>query len=138
LNLDQLRARHAFAFVQGIGDTEMRSKFLQIARKLPTLLQTNGLLATWAHLLAKEKAEAQAAAALLGHFRGVGLPVPAEGTPLAVLTGTWLAAGAGLSSRDLRRLTHEAIIYSAWLKRAAEALCDAGDSGDMGGSGERP
>ena len=125
MNLDQVRAKNAFAFVQRIGEAG-REDFLQIARKLPALFQTNGLLAAWAHLVAKDKT--LAAQALLGHFREAGLPVPAEGEPLQVLTSRWLAAG-GLASSDLRKLTHEAIVYSAWLKRAAEAFCDTADTG---------
>ncbi len=124
MNLDQVRADDAFSFVQGLAKGEEQEKFLGIARKLPAMLQTNGLLATWAYLLSKKKVEGRAAEALLAHFRRAGLDVPAEGAPTDVFTRVWVRPG--LSSRRLRQLTHEAIVYSVWLKRAAEALCDTG------------
>jgi hypothetical protein len=90
------------------------------------MLQINGLLATWAHLLAKGGAEQRMAGALLSHFRRAGLAVPAAASDCTVLTEVWAAPGASLSSGDLRQLTREAVVYAVWLKRAAEALCDTG------------
>jgi hypothetical protein len=86
------------------------------------MLQTNGLLATWGHLLAKKDTEFETARALTSHLQSLGLT--GAGTPSA-LFHHWIDAQTGLSSPGLRRLTAEAIEYAVWLKRAAEALCDA-------------
>lgn len=117
--LDQVRARNAFAYVLTVQD---RAELLQLARKLPAMFQTNGLLASWAHLLAKK--DDATAGAFLGHFREVGLlqdPRDAR----EVFLNVW---SAGLDMGSLQRLTAEAVIFAAWLKRAAEALCDTGDT----------
>ena len=124
MHRDQVRARNAFRSVQGV--TRKKDELLALARKLPVMLQTNGLLATWAHLLAKSKQGSeheQALAALAGHLRSLGLA--GDGTSQE-LFDSWVHAERGLSSRDLRRRTAEAIEFAVWLKRAAEALCDTG------------
>lgn len=127
---DQLRAHRAFAFAAalvGEGDDRLRADFLNLARKLPAMLQTNGLLAAWSFLRAKETNErARALEALRQHLRAPELRL---GDALARLEGIFPQApqSAGsdeLSGTDLRRLTAEAIVYSGWLKRAAEAICD--------------
>jgi CRISPR/Cas system CMR-associated protein Cmr5 small subunit len=144
MHLDQERARRAFAFVQTVasrkapeskqapegGDANVESdgpsdnKFLALARKLPVMLQTNGLFATWAHLLAKDKEEHRDALNALTqffHFRDAELPTDRE-----KLFQQWID-DAPLDGPELRRWTAEAIEYSVWLKRAAEALLDTGD-----------
>ncbi len=124
MNADQERGRRAFAFVQGYpGD---HADLLGLARALPVMLRTNGLLATWAHLLKKEKPEhAAAAGALLAHLRALSL-VPPEGSAVKVFLDCWTAPAGGASGLQLRRLTAEAVAFSVWLKRAAEALLDDG------------
>jgi CRISPR/Cas system CMR-associated protein Cmr5 small subunit len=136
MNLEQVRARSSFAFVQGYRGK--RDAFLGLARTLPVMLQTNGLLATWAHLLAKPKKEEYRGAleALLGHFRAAPLRlVPAEGDAGHVFTRIWNAPASPASGAHLRRLTAEAIAFSVWLKRAAEALLDEGEAGERPPSG---
>ncbi len=131
---DQVRARNAFRSVQGV--TRKKDELLALARKLPVMFQTNGLLATWAHLLAKSKEgseHTQVLAALAGHFRSQGLA--GEGDPSA-LFNSWVDENGGLSSHDLRRRTAEAIEFAVWLKRAAEALCDTGGAPASPGPGE--
>ena len=51
-SLDQRRAAAAYA---GIGEAE--NGVVEMARRLPDMLRTNGLLATWAFLVAKELKE---------------------------------------------------------------------------------
>lgn len=122
MHRDQVRARNAFQFVQG--PIQNPAELLALARKLPVMLQTNGLLATWAHLLAKNGSEyEQALAALTSHLRS--LELAGEATPEA-LFNAWVDARTGLFSVELRRRTAEAIEFSVWLKRAAETLCDTG------------
>jgi CRISPR/Cas system CMR-associated protein Cmr5 small subunit len=131
MNLDQLRAQSSFSFVERLRPAE-RSKFLGLSRSLPAMLQTNGLLATWAHLLARAgpapaaNEYRRATEALLEHLRhpDTGPLLRESGEAAAVLTTVWARRPSGASGRELRRLTAEAIRYSVWLKRAAEALCE--------------
>ena len=135
MNLDQIRAADAFSFVQPIaGNKDLAEAFLGLARKLPVMLQTNGLLASWAHLVSKKGAEyGKTAEALLQHLQKVGLAEPQPADPRRVLLEVW--TGSALTGDTLRRLTQESIIYAVWLKRAAEALCDRGKP--TGGEGDR-
>jgi CRISPR/Cas system CMR-associated protein Cmr5 small subunit len=147
MDLDQLRAHHAFTYVQGLqGD---RSDFLTLARKLPFMLHTNGLLATWAHLLAKKKARENGFVlqALSTHLRAVAarlrLDVPSAGDAHAIFD-RWVSSQGGLTGFALRKNTAEALALSLWLKRAAEALCDTGETkpptptAQTAGAGEPP
>jgi hypothetical protein len=102
------------------------------------MLQTNGLLAAWAFLVAKqERAREDLSRALLRHFQDqqVGLvtgsaSLTAQDALLRLWTGPQAAGPAAL-----RRLTAEAIVYAGWLKRAAEAICDTGESDSKGEGG---
>lgn len=137
MNLEQLRAGNAFAAVgavqqgQALGDG--KTLFLRLARKLPVMFQVNGLLATWAYLLAKaqDKERLFAADQLLEHFRSLpATPLwrevsPGSG-PEAVFRTEWTSPDHHLSGPELRTLTAEAVAFSGWLKRAAEALLDEG------------
>jgi CRISPR/Cas system CMR-associated protein Cmr5 small subunit len=149
MNLEQARGHAAFSFVQSIPDGR-RADFLGVAQKLPVMLQTNGLLATWAHLVAKGgparvaapaaslDENALAARALLDHLRPhapANLFTAADGTVEALLA-LWRTEPAGASGVTLRRLTAEAIRYSVWLKRAAEALL-SGSTGEAAVEGGR-
>jgi CRISPR type III-B/RAMP module-associated protein Cmr5 len=148
MNLEQARGHTAFSFVRSIS-AQRRAAFLPVAQKLPAMLQTNGLLATWAHLVAKGgpapasapaeslDANALAARALLDHLRShapANLFAAANGTAEA-LDALWGREPSGASGLTLRRLTAEAIRYSVWLKRAAEALLGGGAGEAAAGSG---
>jgi CRISPR/Cas system CMR-associated protein Cmr5 small subunit len=121
---DQVRARHVFSFVRG--PLQSSAEFLALARKLPIMLQTNGLLATWAHLLAKGKPEHKAALkALADHLRDLDPSMGTDSPDPANLFNTWIDAQRGLTGAALRAKTAEAVQIAVWLKRAAEALCDS-------------
>ena len=131
MNLEQSRAARAFAAMQRVAGLDWAEGSLRLAQALPAWFQTNGLLATWAHLLAKRAKRPENGvllAALLGHLRALGL-APATGDEESALTGWWTAPGTGAAGRELRRVTAETIAYSVWLKRAAEALLDQGAPG---------
>lgn len=132
MNLDQVRAGNAFGFVASYQGKP--GDFLGLARTLPVMLQTNGLLATWAHLLAKGARSEEyrdMARALLAHFRHQGLRLAvAAGDEWEVFLQEWARPATGSNGTRMRRLTAEAIAYSVWLKRAAEALCAAEEGGD--------
>lgn len=148
MNLEQARGHAAFSFVQSIA-ADRRAGFLGVAQKLPVMLQTNGLLATWAHLVAKGgpapaagpavslNENALAARALLDHLRPLAPAnlFAADGGAIEALHALWKEQPSGASGLTLRRLTAEAIRYSVWLKRAAEALLSggAGDEAREGG-----
>lgn len=128
-SLDQRRAASAYAAI-----VTMPKKAAELAIRLPAMLQINGLLATWAFLLAKEKKEPTPLAALLGHLRDLPeLAVPEDGgAPEAFLhwVGGPRGASGGIRGTLLRALTAEALAWSVWLKRAAEARGESaeGDS----------
>lgn len=132
MDLDQLRAHRAFTYVQNLPGH--RSEFLALARKLPFMLHTNGLLATWAHLLAKRKKDPEkdfVLQALSTHLREasprLGLGIAPAGEAQKVFD-RWVDARDGLTGLALRKNTAEALAFSVWLKRAAEALCDTGEA----------
>ena len=158
MNLEALRGHHAFASIQNLPPAS-RSDFPSLARQLPQMLQVNGLLASWAFLLAKGKPQHRAAlAALVSHLAERGLVDPEElGRPMAAVGDSqpdsitaspqaaqavllfWLNADhEALSSHHLRRLTAEAIAYAGWLRKAAEALLLGAPSQEASGAPEEP
>lgn len=127
VDLEQLRASHAFGRIGPLSTKEeLRDGLLGLARRLPEMLQINGLLATWAFLQTKqerEPARKQLEAALSAHLRDEALGLTEV---VAKLDGVFSPAGGDgstLSGEELRRLSAEAVIYAGWLKRAAEARC---------------
>jgi CRISPR type III-B/RAMP module-associated protein Cmr5 len=121
MHLDQKRAKAAFGYVQALSPA-VKKDFLSLARSLPVMFQTNGLLATWAHLLAKKGQEYdKTLEALMQYFRQGDTNMETEAK---AVFRQWTQ----LASLDLRQRTAEAIEYAVWLKRAAEALCDTGES----------
>ncbi len=114
-SVEQQRAARAFAAAREI-DREL-------AKKLPVMLQTNGLLASFAFLMKKAEA-ARLRQVLLQQLRArINALVP-EGAEIAIFE-RWCDAQHGLTGKDLRRLSSEALAFAVWLKRAAEAH-DAG------------
>lgn len=113
-NLDQIRAERALQAARTLQDGA-----IELAKKLPQMLRSNGLLATWLFLCDKGAPGAQVLVHLLSHLKAqVGNCVP-DGDPEVVLS-SWVGEQSGLSGRDLQRLTAEAIEFAGWLKRTAE------------------
>ncbi len=113
---EQIRARRAYAAL------DEHHTLAEWAESLPTMLQTNGLLATWAHLLSKREASAslliQVLADHLWHWENRH---GAQPTPRAVFVGWVSDDQAQLTGTRLRRLTDEALAFAVWLKRAGKA-----------------
>lgn len=121
LDREQERAARAFAWVLRLDTDGKRTKFLGEARELPTVLRTNGLLAGWAFVQAKRPAVEPA---LREHLEA---RQPGAFGKVVRLFESGAAGGEVLGTLELQRLTAEAIVYAGWLKRAAEAVCNAGD-----------
>lgn len=118
MNLEQTRAQHAFEAAAG-----KNAEFLNLARGLPQMLQTNGLLATWAFLLAKgESSHLALLRSLASHLRSEGIGLVREPDAKRLLTSEWTDPRTGPA--QLQRLTAEVIAFAGWLKRASEALSD--------------
>lgn len=128
-SLDQRRAAAAYRAV-----ATAPPGAVDLARKLPSMLQINGLLATWAFLLPKNPSPLPF---VLRHLQSLELDVPA-GEDLAAAFLHWVGGGQGgsdgVSGTALRELTAEALAFAGWLKRAAEARADgaAGAGNDAG------
>lgn len=126
-SLDQTRAARAYATI-----TDASKDAMGWARNLPAMLQQNGLLATWAFLLAQKKRDsAPILDALRQHFGDSAELAPlAQGETAEAVFLRWVGppdAAVGLNGSDLRRLSAEALALSGWLKRAVEARGDAAE-----------
>jgi CRISPR/Cas system CMR-associated protein Cmr5 small subunit len=119
--LDQVRAARAYAAVPGYDDQAKGH-----AIKLPAMLHHNGLLATWAFFLSKSRTNPPVLPELCAHLGDAVLALDVQVLPQPYETfQAWVGStGAqdGLTSRQLRDLTAEAIAFAGWLKRAAEAF----------------
>jgi hypothetical protein len=134
MNLEQKRAQEAFRVAGSAVEGGGADNFLSYARALPAMLQTNGLLASWAYLLIKSGKGEKGAKLLLASLvarletRVAGKRAAAlwpGGKPEGFLgIGGPDTQAPALSGAELRTLTSEAIQSAVWLKRAAEALCD--------------
>lgn len=131
-NLEQIRARRAFAIATATSQKskDERDEYLRLSRSLPAMFQNNGLLATWAFLLSKKDKKNSASLPvmeiILEHYRDEAIELVAAGqdSPEEVFKNQWVRQGSGIEGAQLMKLTAEAITFSGWLKRAAEALCD--------------
>ena len=121
-NLDQVRAAHALDWLKKT-NTDSKKPVLvrRDAAKLPAMLLSNGLLATFAFACEKDKAPraglAKACEGITAHLAQAttGLPELA-GTGSAETLADRLARGDALT---LQRATTEALAYLSYLKRYA-------------------
>ena len=134
-NLEQIRAHHAFEKAKFVLDNYLPDnqkfvdEFLNLARKLPSMFQWNGLLATWAFLLAKAMKDPVyefTSKLLLEHLRNniFNFNIPDEISVNDIFTEHWVSVDTELTGIQLKELTQEANAISGWLKKAAEAMCD--------------
>jgi len=133
INLEQIRAQRAFAQAETAArfEDKDREEYLSQAKNLPAMFQNNGLLATWAFFLSKDKKPHRTLlAALLEHFQKRFRDPQLEFTvverlePKEALISYWTHPVKKLNGLQLMQLTAEAVAFSGWLKRAAEALCE--------------
>jgi CRISPR type III-B/RAMP module-associated protein Cmr5 len=128
-SLDQIRAAHAYAALDTASDEEA-----ELARRLPDMLRTNGLLATWAFLIKKERDKEEVSkppllASVLEHLRSIESLAGQvrAGSPEEVFRA-WIGTGQapGIEAAKLRALTAESLALAGWLKRASEARASSG------------
>ncbi|MCA9962963.1 MAG: type III-B CRISPR module-associated protein Cmr5 [Anaerolineales bacterium] len=108
---EQERAHHAWDRVEEVdkkGDS-VKQNYGSWARKLPAMIQTNGLAQTMAFLCAKGKDHHKL---LYEHVSGWVLRADTQKKLLPLLLEE--------DSSSYRRRTTEAIAYSLWLRRFAE------------------
>lgn len=123
-SFDQIRAERAYSVAASCQGAE---GFKEAAQSFPAMLQTNGLLASVAFLLAKKgklKFD-RIADAVVSHLKDptFGLKVGPGSPPLEVFR-YWVGSGASgpnVTGSELRHLSQEALAFAGWLKRAAEA-----------------
>lgn len=124
-SLDQRRAASAYAYAAS-PNAEM-----EWAQKLPAMLQINGLLATWAFLLGKK--QNRLLASLLQHLHSLVPELQTQEESAEEAFRRWVGApgskSKGLRGEELRGLTAEALAWSVWLKRAAEAQAETPPGG---------
>lgn len=140
IDLEQTRASRAFTAVRGLGEAE-RGGFLKDARKLPTFLRTNGLLASYARRprsgsgggggSEKGQLATELWEALEEHLEERHAGAFAK---LIALFGNGDEEGGTLTTLELQRLTAEAVVFAGWLKRAAEAFRSPAEDGSDGQS----
>ncbi|RMG32553.1 MAG: type III-B CRISPR module-associated protein Cmr5 [Methanobacteriota archaeon] len=127
-NVNQIRAQIAFDEIAQLSASQHKD-FKSLASNLPAMVQQNGLIATWAFLLAKNKDQHQSILNLLmAHYRAnvSFLNIP-DGLSARDFYLTQLIDENSQASKRLMELTAETIAFSGWIKRAAEALCTGGN-----------
>lgn len=118
--LGQKRARQAWEDVQSVVNRadDFKKKYGSLARKVQTLIQTNGLGQTLAFLRAKGKGDpADAHNVLFKHLSQWTMSQVAPNAGSQNLL-EWVLQ---TDSNNYRWATAEALAYLAWLKRFAEA-----------------
>ncbi len=125
--LEQERASDAWDKINRVNKDE--KKYGSLARGLPAMLQTNGLGQTLAFLKAKGKGDSDDYHTVLYNHIGQWLNyriVNVTGTEASDFLG-WLVRQR---SDTYRQATTEAIAYSLWLRRFAEAQGWADEEGE--------
>ena len=114
-NLEQVRAKHA---LDRAADVKKQSSEGDCLSGYPSLVVNNGLLATLAFSLDKEKQHVRVANAVAYHLHNLGtVPQTGNGMPSA---STLRDALTRADSQILRRATGEALAFLAYLKRFAK------------------
>lgn len=120
-DLDRNRAMYAWENIQSVKSTKFPGKYGSLARKMPTLIQVNGLAQTLAYLKAKGKENDPKIRK--EHFVQAfdHLSNWICNNRLNSGTGDLLARVLVMDSQTYRYVTNEALAFLQWLKRFAEA-----------------
>lgn len=128
--LQQKRAASAWDHIQGVEGEEVQKKYGSLARRIPSMIQSNGLASTLAFLLSKGKGEHQLIYVHISNWvvtyletrRSKDLDDLLENVRERTKNQIDLITLVRQEDMDVyRRATTEAIEYSIWLKRYAEA-----------------
>lgn len=114
--MEQRRARQAWKDVESIS-LQLGPKYVTQARKLPSLIQVNGLAQTLAFLTSKDDEAMRRTYAHLSSWVGQQMDT----------TSDLLQSITRWSSDEYRRATAEALAYALWLRRLAEAKEEWGE-----------
>ncbi|MCX7819868.1 MAG: type III-B CRISPR module-associated protein Cmr5 [Kiritimatiellae bacterium] len=125
-NREQIRAQHAIEFWDRFGKQPSSARGVNsgdVVSKLPSLIQSNGLLATAAFAHSKGGGHEELLLAVFRHLsaKDVGIlppPTPAQGDKPGLDDYIRLVSSKGSSER-LRVATDEALLYLGYLKRFA-------------------
>jgi CRISPR-associated protein Cmr5 len=112
-DLDRSRAAEAWKAIQAIKTKSYQGKYGSLARKMPTLIQVNGLGQTLAFLKAKGNGQDHHDAMFNNLSSWVSTRVPGD--------GDLLNRALNMDSKTYRRATSESLSFLQWLKRFAEA-----------------
>lgn len=113
---EQERAAKAWAYIADVKGKTFEGKYGGRVKELPALILTNGLGQTLAFLRAKGKGNPNAPQTLYGHLSEWVMSEIASGQQDSLLE--WII---GQDSSTYRRATTEALAFTVWLKRFAEA-----------------
>jgi len=116
--LEQERADSAWQDIETVKSDQQQKKYGTLARKLPAMIQMNGLGTVLAFLLAKGKNNEDDGHKLI--FKHLSAWVLSKIEP-AVKHEDLMALVRNVEMDVYRRATTEAIEYSIWLKRYVEA-----------------
>ena len=122
-NLDQIRAKNALEAAhnktyKGMNDGE-------VVKKVPAMIQQNGLLGTLAFAIDKEKGHADVLEACIEHYASLPNVVKPNATDIEGFTN-WLC---GQDSAQLRAVTTEILAYLNYLRRYVKKE-DGNENGD--------
>lgn len=116
--LEQQRANQAWTDIESVTGDKQQKKYGTLARKLPAMIQINGLGTTLAFLLAKGKNDRNDAHNVIFNHLSAWVLSQIESDSNANDLMTFVR---GTSMSTYRRATAEAIEYGIWLKRYVEA-----------------
>lgn len=117
--LDRNRAMYAWESIQSVKSKKFPDKYGSLARKMPTLIQVNGLAQTLAYLKAKGKENDPKKEHFVQAFDHLSGWIC--NNRLKSGTGDLLARVLVMDSQTYRFVTNEALAFLQWLKRFAEA-----------------
>ncbi len=120
-DLDRSRAMHAWNSIQSVKCQTYKTEYGRLARKIPTLIQVNGLAQTLAFFKAKgkendPKSRKEQFVQVFNH-----LSEWICNNRLEPGTGDLLDRVLQMDSNKYRFVTNEALAFLQWLKRFAEA-----------------
>lgn len=119
--LEQGRAKAAYDAAVRRNSEHLGKEYKQYAKKLPALIKTNGLGATFAFILSKDDKHYNALADDLISWLRI------SATTSNILSGVqnnqqFINKIISLDSTSYRLITNEALAYFTWLRRFAEGI----------------